>query len=130
MNVLLDTCAIVWLGKGTSDLTVATRDIVLSPDTAVHVSPVSGGEIACACERKRLELDKHWRTWFRHAISHGAWTVVPVSLEIMEEAYSLPGDFHADPADRLLVATARLRGYTIITGDHRILEYPHVRSMA
>ena len=43
------------------------------------------------------------------------------------EAYALPGRFHADPADRLLVATARVHGLTLVTADKRILKYPEVR---
>ena len=58
-----------------------------------------------------------------------AWAVEVVDLAIVQEAWSLPGEFHADPVDRILVATARLRGYTILTADRRILEYPHVKSL-
>ena len=46
----------------------------------------------------------------------------------MEEAYSLPDSFHADPADRIIAATARLENYTILTADKKILDYPHVNS--
>jgi PIN domain nuclease of toxin-antitoxin system len=47
----------------------------------------------------------------------------------MEEAYSLPDDFHADPADRIITATARLNNYKILTADKKILAYPHVKSI-
>jgi PIN domain nuclease of toxin-antitoxin system len=46
----------------------------------------------------------------------------------MEEAFSLPSPFHADPADRMLVATARPHGLAILTADRRILDYPHVET--
>jgi len=52
-----------------------------------------------------------------------------VDLENIEEAYSLPGEFHSDPADRVLVATARLSKLTLVTGDQKILDYPHVQAM-
>ena len=45
------------------------------------------------------------------------------------ESYALPGSFHPDPADRLLVATARVHGLTLLTADKRILRYSKVRSM-
>jgi PIN domain nuclease of toxin-antitoxin system len=48
---------------------------------------------------------------------------------VAAEAYALPGQFHADPADRILVATARLRGLRLMTVDERILEYASVRSI-
>jgi len=47
----------------------------------------------------------------------------------MEEVYSLPDTFHADPADRIITATARLNGCTILTADKKILAYPHVNSV-
>lgn len=46
----------------------------------------------------------------------------------MEEAYSLPDAFHADPADRIITATARLNNYTILTADEKIISYPHVKT--
>lgn len=47
----------------------------------------------------------------------------------MEEAYSLPESFHPDPADRIIAATARIRSYSILTADQKILNYPHVESI-
>ena len=51
------------------------------------------------------------------------------TLEMAAEAYTLPGAFHRDPADRVLVAAARLQGWTLVTADDRILKYPEVRSL-
>jgi PIN domain nuclease of toxin-antitoxin system len=51
-----------------------------------------------------------------------------VSHEIAMEGYALPGAFHRDPADRILVATARRDGLTLVTADDRILAYPHART--
>jgi len=46
----------------------------------------------------------------------------------MEEAYSLPGSFHADPADRILTATARLEDLVLLTTDRKLLDYPHLEA--
>ncbi|MEW6221138.1 MAG: PIN domain-containing protein [Thermodesulfobacteriota bacterium] len=54
------------------------------------------------------------------------WQVKDISLEVIEEAYSLPDSFHADPADRILVATARLMRCPLLTADRKLLDYPHV----
>ena len=51
-----------------------------------------------------------------------------MSHEVAMEAYALPGTFHRDPADRVLVATARRDGLTLVTAGARILAYPHVRT--
>ena len=73
-------------------------------------------------------MNQHWKTWFRHYISLNQWQIEDISLNVIEEAYSLPGPFHADPADRMIIATARLKNYTILTADKKIIEYPHVNS--
>jgi PIN domain nuclease of toxin-antitoxin system len=57
------------------------------------------------------------------------WTVVTIDLIIIQEAYSLPGDFHDDPADRIIVATARSGEFHIVTSDRKILDYPYVKSI-
>ncbi len=97
-------------------------------DIEIWVSPMSCAEIACLVERKRIKLDRHWKLWFRHFVELNGWSVIPVDLPIIEEAYSLPDDFHADPVDRILVASARLFQASLVTGDKKILSYPHVRT--
>ena len=58
-----------------------------------------------------------------------AWQAVDIDVAIIQEAYSLPGNFHRDPADRILVATCRLRGLALLTADRLILDYPHVTAL-
>ena len=91
---------------------------------------MSAAEVACACERDRLKLDRHWKIWFRYVVSENQWEVLPVSLSIIEEAWSLPDRFHPDPADRVIVATARLMDMHVVTGDKKILSYPHVDTLS
>lgn len=129
MNVLLDTCGIIWAVSEPNTLTPKVRHLLQSPETRVFVSPISAAEVACAVERGRIELDRHWRLWFRHYIDMNEWSLIDIGLDVTEEAYSLPGAFHADPADRILVATARLYKLTLVTADSNILNYPHVKTV-
>jgi len=126
MKVILDTCAILWAITEDHRLTPPVRAVLETDETEVCVSAISAGEIACACDRGRLELDRHWKRWFRHYCELNGWDVLSVDLEIIEEAFSLPGEFHRDPGDRIIVATARRHELTIVTADSRILAYPHV----
>jgi PIN domain nuclease of toxin-antitoxin system len=126
MKFILDTCAIIWAVADEAQIPSRCRTALTAPDSAIFVSPISAAEIACAVERGRLTLDRHWKRWFRHFIDCNGWEIVPVDLDIIEEAYSLPGEFHADPADRIIVATARRCGLVAVTADRKILEYPHV----
>jgi PIN domain nuclease of toxin-antitoxin system len=90
------------------------------------VSPISCAEIACGVERSRISLDRHWKPWFRHFITLNGWQLVDVDLQIMEEAYSLPEYTGRDPADRIIVATARILQCPVVTADRYIREYAHV----
>jgi PIN domain nuclease of toxin-antitoxin system len=128
MKLLLDTCCIVWAISEPSALSKAAKTLLTADDSEISVSAISAAEIACAAERGRIVIDRHWKKWFRSYVGLNAWQVEGIDLDTMEEAYSLPDGFHADPADRVIVATARLKNYTILTADKRILAYPHVNS--
>lgn len=127
MNILLDTCAILFLSTGDPCVTSSVRK-ALDHANSVCVSPISAAELACLQERKRIALPTHWKIWFRQAVYHNAWHVIDISMAIAEEAYSLPDTFHPDPADRILTATARLHNLRLLTTDRKILDYPHVTS--
>lgn len=129
MTVVLDTCAVVWAVSDPARLSRPATRILQAADTEVCVSAISCAEIACAAARGRIEIDRHWRLWFRHYIDLNGWTVLPIDLESVEEAYSLPEPFHRDPADRLIVAAARRLSAPVITADVRILDYPHVKTV-
>lgn len=129
MRVLLDTCAILWAVGAPQRLSARARAVLKEPETEVFVLAISAAEIACACERRRIALDRHWKAWFRHYVQHNQWECLSIDLAIVEEAYSLPPPFHPDPVDRLLVATARLQGLGLVTGDEKMLEYPHVETL-
>jgi PIN domain nuclease of toxin-antitoxin system len=128
MKILLDTCAVLWTISAPEELSTKAKNLVIDPSSEVLVSPMSCAEIACLVERNRIKLDRHWKLWFRHYVDLNGWTVVPVDLPVVEESYSLPGQFHRDPADRILVATARLFQASIITADEKIINYPHVQT--
>ncbi|RME22614.1 MAG: type II toxin-antitoxin system VapC family toxin [Deltaproteobacteria bacterium] len=129
MKVVLDTCAVLWSVSEPESLTPDARKVLTLEDTEVFVSPISCAELACAVERKRVELDRHWRKWFRHFLDLNGWQTADIDLSTIEEAYSLPEPFHRDPADRIIVATARLLQCPIVTADSKILEYPHVATI-
>jgi PIN domain nuclease of toxin-antitoxin system len=129
MKLLLDTCCIIWAVSEPSSLSKDARSLLTADEADIYVSVISLAELACAVERRRVIIDGHWKTWFRYYTDLNGWKVETISLEIMEEAYSLPDNFHADPADRIITATARLNHCTILTADRKILDYPHVNSI-
>lgn len=128
MKVLLDTCTILWSISSPDQLSTKAKNILTDEESEIFVSPMSCAEIACAVGRKKLVLDQHWKMWFRKYVELNSWAVIPVDLPIIEEAYSLPDDFHRDPVDRILVATSRFHKALLLTADKKILDYPHVSS--
>ena len=126
MDILLDTCAVLWAAGVPSRLSVLATRILEAPDSVVHVSAITAAELACGVDRERIQLTEHWKPWFRRCLDVNGWNCLSLDLDVIEEAYSLPPPFHQDPADRMLVATARLRRLTIVTADEKILGYPHV----
>jgi PIN domain nuclease of toxin-antitoxin system len=129
MKLLLDTCCIIWAISQPTALSQTAKNSLIADEADIHVSAISVAEIACGAQRGRLIIDRHWKKWFRHYINLNQWRVDSIDLDIMEEAYSLPEIFHADPADRIITATARLKNYTLLTADRKILSYPHVNAI-
>ena len=128
MKYLLDTCVVIWSADPGRHFSSTLKKIFEDPHNEFAVSAITAGELACAYSRKRLELPMHWKPWFHKSLEINGWQCLPISLEIIEEAYSLPEPFHSDPADRLIVATARFYNMTVLTGDGKILDYPHVKA--
>ena len=126
MRVLLDTCAIVWAVSDPDKLADDARCVLEQDSTEVFVSPISCAELACLQERGRIELDLHWKSWFDRYLHLNGWRVIDISLPIIQDAFGLPAPFHADPADRIITATARTEDLALITGDTKLILYPFV----
>lgn len=130
MKLLLDTCAILHFSAAPERLSPAILSGMTAADTEVWCSVISIGEIACLQERGRIEIDGHWKIWFRTLLEVNGWNLAPITGEIAEEAWSLPDPIHRNPADRILIATSRIRRMPLVTTDQLILNYPHCETMA
>jgi PIN domain nuclease of toxin-antitoxin system len=125
---LLDTHVWVWTQEEPERLGPRAKRLVLGAAHENGVSPVSTLEIARLIAAGELELSIALSEWVARSMADLSAHTVAVSHEVAMEAYALPGTFHRDPADRVLVATARQDGLTLVTADDRILAYPHVRT--
>ena len=92
------------------------------PD-GVGISPITAWEVSLLVARGRLALTLSVRTWFARLISLEGARLLDLSSDILIAANALPGDLHRDPADRILAATARATGYTLMTRDAPLLAY-------
>jgi len=80
-------------------------------------------EVALLESKRRLHLNMDCLEWVRQALETPSLSLVPLTPEIAVDSTRLPGGLHADPADRILVATARNIGARLITRDQALLEY-------
>ena len=104
------------------------KRLLLGVEHENHVSTVSTLELARLASIGAIELSISLRDWVEKALQAIQARTVQISHQIALDAYALPGVLHKDPADRILVATARHHEFTLLTADERILAYKDVRS--
>ena len=125
--IILDTHIWVWWVHSPGQLSQTQRErIAESENDLIGVSAISCWEIAKLVERGRLELPVALEDWFDQALNYPGIQLLALSPEIAIESTRLPGDFHRDPADQIIVATARVYDSALLTADEKILNYPHV----
>jgi PIN domain nuclease of toxin-antitoxin system len=123
MSFLLDTHSWIWFAK--NDRRLARKHKIYiegAPADGILASAVSVWEIAMLVHYGRLVLAQSPRAWVENSLKSGI-RILSFTAEIALESYNLPGDFHKDPADRMIVATARQKGLKLITQDKAILAY-------
>ena len=99
-------------------------------ESAIRISIISVWEIGMLVKKGRIELPYNALEWVYKALQAPGLSLEPMTPEIAVDSINLPGDFHADPADRILIATARNLNATLITEDERILSYCRKHSLS
>lgn len=130
--IVLDTHALLWWASGDAQLSpTATKTIdgALVSGDGVLVSAISAWEIAMLIDRNRVALAMDLDEWLAAVQSIDGITVVPITPQLAVQSVRLPGAFHKDPADRMIVALAREQNAVLISADDKIRQYPHVRSL-
>ena len=118
---LLDTCALVWLGNGNDRMPVRIRKELAAADE-LYVSSVSAWEISRKIQQGTLILDDDMRTIWTNLVESYRLKVLPVTPEIAIVSTELP-EIHKDPADRFIIATAKVGKLKVVTSDWRFSEY-------
>jgi PIN domain nuclease of toxin-antitoxin system len=132
---LLDTCALIYLAQdeAVADETIEVLRSIPLQSERIFVSVFSAWEIGMLVGKGRMNITKPPLPWFEEAIERMAANVLAASPNILVDSSFLPPPLHADPADRILIATARCHDLTIITRDRAILAYGvagHVKVLA
>ncbi len=124
MKFLLDTHILVWWIEGGKRLSAEQRGVLedASPESPLLLSEISLWEVSNLVSLRRLQLTLPLRDWLERASAPPLVQRLGISPVVAAEVAALPEHFHRDPADRIIVATARAHGATLLTQDRRIIQ--------
>lgn len=128
MTLLLDTSVWIWfLEYDKSRLSTKTIDFLQTAERAgeLAVSDFSFWEVANKSAKGKLTLSIDSALWLERAGDYASITYAPIERTALIQSTRLSGSPPSDPMDRILIATALLRGATLVTSDAKIIEYAH-----
>lgn len=133
-KLLLDTCAVLYTSEGKLEgEAIAALDEAFDVGEAVRVSAISAWEIGLLAAKGRLPTAASPHRYFAEFIGLSGIELADATPAILIDSSYLPEPIHKDPADRIIIATARAMDLTIVTSDRLILDYAsrgHVRALA
>jgi PIN domain nuclease of toxin-antitoxin system len=129
VKYLLDTHVWIWWNSKPSALSPRVKSLIQDVKyDELLLASISVWEFSKLLEKKRFTLAMDGKDWINTALDMPRLRLVDLSPEISWQSTRLPQPFHDDPADQIIVATARVEKAVILTADRLIREYPHVRS--
>ena len=128
--ILLDTHTWIWAYSAEKLLSPKAKKLIKNtPVDQRAIASISIWEFAMMCCRGRINVKVTPEQWLNNAIHKTGIQIFDLRAGVALESCSLPGKFHKDPADRIIVATARIHNLTLITKDQKIIDYPHVEAV-
>ena len=128
--ILLDTHILIWWVNGEKKLAQHELQLVKKHEKlGLGISVITCWEIAKLVQHQRLELNGEIEEWLNTVLAFPKIRVLDLTPQIAVESTRLPGHFHRDPADQIIVATARIHKIPLVTADQKILDYPHVKTL-
>lgn len=129
--IVLDTHTLAWWVANDPTLSKRAKTAIERELAGgeIIVSAISAWEIAMLVEREKLVLSMDVGSWLSTVLAIEAGRFIPVDPEIAVKPVELPGEFHKDSADRMIVATARKLAVPLVTKDEKIRAYAHVKTI-
>ena len=128
--IVLDTHVWVWWVHASAELSpVNLRSLDAATPDGLGISIISCWEVAKLVEYGRLQLPCDVEQWLQQSLAYPGVQLLDLTPRIVVESTRLPAPFHRDPADQLIVATARVQGVPVATADRKIQDYPHVQTL-
>lgn len=127
--IVLDTHIWIWWVDNNTRLTQKHQDWIQQYQSqGLGVSIISCWEVSKLVEMRRLTLSVTVDEWLKQALAYPGVQLLELTIPIIVESTKLTG-FHRDPADQIIVATARICGCPLLTADAKILAYPNVQTL-
>ncbi len=132
MIYFLDTHILVWWVADRKRLSLKQREALaeVAPERPVWISQITLWEVATLNSLGRLRLDRPVRDWLEQATALPLVRRAAITPAITAQVAELPDSFHRDPGDRIIIATAQIKGATLLTSDQRILDADIIETMA
>jgi PIN domain nuclease of toxin-antitoxin system len=128
--LLLDTHTWIWAISAEKQLSAKAKKLIKkTPANQRAIASISIWEFAMLCSRGSIHVKVTPEQWLDNAVHKTGIQVFDLSAQVALESCNLPGKFHKDPADRIIVATARIHNMNLVTKDQKIIDYPHVESV-
>ena len=130
--IVIDTHTLIWWVSGHQSLSKKAHKAIkdtLRSNEEVLISSISAWEISMLIQKNRLVLSMDLDSWLEEVSQIEGTRFISVDNDISVKSTTLPGEFHKDPADRMIVATARKFSAPLVTADEKILNYPHVKTI-
>lgn len=131
--IVLDTHVLLWWLNEDSSLSSRASSAIRNEQEDEHglilVSAISAWEIAMLVQKERLTLTMDVDDWLGIAAETEGLRFEPLDNDLLVQSTRLPGAFHSDPADRMIVALARHLNVPLVTSDKKIRDYKHVRTV-
>ncbi len=124
--LILDTHVWIWLVNGDERITKSGFLSVISravKGCLIKIPAICTWEVSMLAAKNRIALSENTLDWINNALSAPGISLCPFTPEIAYESSNLPGDFHGDSADRMIIASTRILNGSLLTFDNKILKY-------
>lgn len=122
--LLLDTCAALWIVA--DEISQSAANALLATYRAgipLYVSPITAWEVGMLASKGRFKSSLTPQRWLEQLLAKPGIRLAELTPLVLMESCLLPGKLHRDPADRIIAATAREYGFTVMTRDRALLDY-------
>lgn len=130
--IVLDTHALIWWVNGESKLSQPAKKAIskeLKNDGELLISSITTWEISMLVNKGRLSLSMDLADWVATTAAIEGVRYIPVDNDVAMHSVDMPGEFHPDPADRMITALARQFNVPLVTADQRIRQYKFVKTI-